>query len=76
MGVPLDQMVVWDPDLPYRRPHAAELRRARLIVWKGHCGVHTRFTVKQIEQFRRAHPGGKVIVHPECTFDVVQAADD
>jgi quinolinate synthase len=38
--------------------------------------VHTRFTVRQIEQFRQMHPGGKVIVHPECTFDVVQAADD
>jgi quinolinate synthase len=51
-------------------------RRARLVLWKGHCGVHTRFTVRQIEQFRQAHPQGRVIVHPECTLDVVNAADD
>ncbi|MGE5834033.1 MAG: quinolinate synthase NadA, partial [Acidobacteriota bacterium] len=50
--------------------------RARLVLWKGHCGVHTRFTVRQIDQFRQAHPRGRVIVHPECTFDVVQAADE
>jgi len=76
MGVPLDQMVVWDPDQPYGGVSRDDLRRARLILWKGHCSVHTRFTVKHIEQFRQAHPGGKVIVHPECTFDVMQAADD
>ncbi len=69
-------MVVWDPDLPYGGLTRDELRAARLILWKGHCSVHTRFSVKHIEQFRAAHPGGKVIVHPECTFDVVQAADD
>ena len=76
MGVPLDQMVVWDPDQPYGGVSRDDLRRARLILWKGHCSVHTRFTVKHIEQFRKQHPAGKVIVHPECTFDVVQAADD
>ena len=76
MGVPLDEMVVWDPDLPNGGLSAAALRNARLILWKGHCSVHTRFTVKQIEQFRAANPAGRVIVHPECTFDVVQAADD
>jgi quinolinate synthase len=76
MGVPLDEMVVWDPDVPYGGVDRAALAKAKLILWKGHCGVHTRFTVKQIEQFRAAHPSGRVIVHPECTFDVVQAADD
>jgi quinolinate synthase len=76
MGVPLDQMVMWDPDVPYGGVSPDELRRARLILWKGHCSVHTRFSVKHIEQFRKQHPNGKVIVHPECTFDVVQAADD
>jgi len=76
MGVPLDQMVMWDPDVPYGGVSPDALRRARLILWKGHCSVHTRFTVKHIEQFRKQHPNGKVIVHPECTFDVVQAADD
>jgi len=76
MGVPLDQMVVWDPDQPFGGLTADALEAAKLILWKGHCSVHTRFSVKQIEQFRAAHPGGRVIVHPECTWDVVQAADD
>jgi quinolinate synthase len=52
------------------------VKQARTILWKGHCSVHTRFTVRQIENFRSRHPAGRVIVHPECTFDVVQAADD
>jgi quinolinate synthase len=76
MGIPLDQMVVWDPDLPFGGVDRAALESARLILWKGHCSVHTRFSVRQIDQFRQANPGGKVIVHPECTFDVMQAADD
>ena len=76
MGVPLDQMGIWDPDLPFGGLTPDAIRQARLLLWQGHCSVHTRFTVRQIEQFRQAHPGGKVIVHPECTFDVVQAADD
>jgi len=44
-------------------------------LWKGHCSVHKRFTVRQIEKARREYPGINVIVHPECEFDVVQAAD-
>jgi quinolinate synthase len=69
-------MAVWDPDLPFGGLTAAEVAAARLILWKGHCSVHTRFSVKQIEQFRKAHPDGRVVVHPECTWDVVQAADE
>jgi quinolinate synthase len=76
MGVPLDEMVVWDPEVPFGGVDPDALRRARLILWKGHCSVHTRFSVRQIERFREAHPGGRVIVHPECTFDVVQTADE
>jgi quinolinate synthase len=76
MGVPLDQMVVWDPDVPFGGVDRLALERARLILWKGHCSVHTRFSVRQIDRFRQANPGGKVIVHPECTFEVVQAADE
>jgi quinolinate synthase len=76
MGVPLDEMVVWDPDLPYGGVSREALHHAKLILWKGHCSVHTRFSVKHIEQFRAAHPNGRVIVHPECTFETVQAADD
>jgi quinolinate synthase len=76
MGVPLEQMVVWDPDLPFGGLSADALRQARLILWKGHCSVHTRFSVRQIEHFRRTYPHGRVIVHPECTWEVVQAADE
>ncbi len=75
MGVPLDDMVVWDPDLPGGGLTTEQVRAARMILWKGHCSVHTRFTVAQIERLRAAHPDVRVIVHPECTWDVVQAAD-
>jgi quinolinate synthase len=75
MGVPLDRMVVWDPNEMWGGLQADEVKNARLILWKGHCSVHTRFTVQQIDAFRKKYPDGKVIAHPECTFDVVQAAD-
>ena len=76
MGVPLDQMVVWDPDEIWGGLQPADVEHARIILWKGHCSVHTRFTTRQIENIRREHPGVRVIVHPEVPWDVVQAADD
>jgi len=76
LGVPLDQMVVWDPNEIWGGLEPDAVRRARIILWKGHCSVHTRFTVRQIENIRKEHPGVRVIVHPEVTWDVVQAADD
>ena len=76
MGVPLDQMVVWDPNEPCGGLTPDEIRQARIILWKGHCSVHVRFTVRQIEHLRAQHPGLRVIVHPEVPWDVVQAADD
>ena len=76
MDVPLEQMVVWDPDLANGGLRSDELGSARIILWKGHCSVHTRFTVPQVTHVRRIHPNVRVIVHPECTWDVVQAADD
>src|SRR3954470_13594874 len=76
MGVPLDQMVVWDPNEIWGGLEPDAVKRARIILWKGHCSVHTRFTVRQIEQLRAQHPGVRVIVHPEVPWDVVQAADD
>lgn len=75
MGIPLDEMVVWD----WRRPlggNAPEaLAPARVILWKGHCSTHQRFSVEQIERARAERPGVKVIVHPECSREVVAAAD-
>jgi quinolinate synthase len=76
MGVPLDQMVVWDPHQPFGGLTRDEVEAARLILWKGHCSVHVRFSAKQIAAVRAEHPGVRVIVHPEVPFDVVQAADD
>ena len=75
LGVPLDRMVVWDPHEVGGALTSQQARDAKLLLWKGHCSVHTRFTVAQIDAFRKKHPEGKVIAHPECTFDVVQAAD-
>src|SRR3954463_2956278 len=75
LGVALDRMVVWDPHEVGGGLTAQQARDAKLMLWKGHCSVHTRFTVAQIDAFRKKHPGGKVVAHPECTFDVVQAAD-
>jgi quinolinate synthase len=76
MGVPLDDMVVWDPNEIWGGLEPDAVKRARIILWKGHCSVHTRFTVRQIESLRARHPGLRVIVHPEVTWEVVQAADD
>ena len=76
MGVPLDEMVVWDPNEIFGGLDPDAVKRARIVLWKGHCSVHTRFTVRQIEYLRAQHPGIRVIVHPEVPWDVVQAADD
>ena len=76
LGVPLDQMVVWDPNEIWGGLEPDAVKRARMILWKGHCSVHERFTVRQIENIRAQHPGVRVIVHPEVPWDVVQAADD
>jgi quinolinate synthase len=76
LGVPLDQMVLWDPGEIWGGLDPEAVRQARIILWKGHCSVHTRFTVRQIEAIRAQHPGVRVIVHPEVTWEVVQAADD
>jgi quinolinate synthase len=76
MGVPLDEMVVWDPNEVWGGLEVEQVRKAKLILWKGHCSVHTRFTVAQIDAFRKQYPAGRVVAHPECTLDVVRAADD
>jgi quinolinate synthase len=75
LGVPLDRMAVWDPHEIHGGLTPDEAKHAKLLLWQGHCSVHTRFTVQQIDAFRKKHPEGKVIAHPECTFDVVQASD-
>ncbi|MBW8861417.1 MAG: quinolinate synthase NadA, partial [Acidobacteria bacterium] len=76
LGVPLDEMLVWDPNEIWGGHEPDAVKQARMLLWKGHCSVHARFTVRQIEQLRAQHPGLRVIVHPEVPWDVVQAADD
>jgi quinolinate synthase len=75
MGYPLDEMVVWDPKLDLGGNDAVKLREADFVLWKGHCSVHALFRPEHVEQVRRDHPGMKVIVHPECRWEVVQQAD-
>ena len=74
-GIPTDEMVVWDPFLPLGGNTPEALQAAKLILWKGYCSVHARFSVEQIAAARAEHPGVNVIVHPECRLEVVQAAD-
>jgi quinolinate synthase len=74
-GIPQDQMVVWDPFQPMGGNTEEELLNARVILWKGYCSVHARFSVEQIEKARADYPDVNVIVHPECRVEVVQAAD-
>jgi len=74
-GIPLDRMVVWDPFKELGGNSVEELRRARLILWKGHCSVHGRFKPWHVDQVRAEVPGIKVLVHPECVYEVVQKSD-
>jgi quinolinate synthase len=76
MGVPLEAMAVWDPGEIWGGLDPETVSRSRMLLWKGHCSVHTRFTVRQIENLRAQHPGIRIIVHPEVPLEVVQAADD
>ncbi|MAF52133.1 MAG: quinolinate synthase [Chloroflexi bacterium] len=75
MGIGLDEMVVWNPFKVLGGNTEEQLSRAKLILWQGHCSVHTRFTVDQIEQAREKHPDVNVVVPPECTMEAVAAAD-
>ncbi len=76
LGVPLDEMIVWDPTLPNGGHDVETVARARVLLWKGHCSVHMGFSVGQIAHWRAERPDIRIIVHPECTFEVVQAADE
>jgi quinolinate synthase len=74
-GIPQEQMVVWDPFQPMGGNTEEELLNAKVILWKGYCSVHARFSVEQIEKARADYPDVNVIVHPECRVEVVQASD-
>jgi quinolinate synthase len=75
LGLALADCVVWDPRQPGGGVAPADLARARVILWKGHCSVHGRFSAEVVDELRVARPGIQVLVHPECTHDVVTRAD-
>jgi quinolinate synthase len=76
MGIPLSEMVVWDPYQINGGLSADRLKAAKVILWKGHCSVHQRFLPEHVDRVRRDEPGMQVIVHPECRWEVCQKADD
>jgi quinolinate synthase len=76
LGLSLQDCVVFDPHKPAGGLDAAQVRAARVILWRGHCSVHGRFSLDAVEAARASIPGVRVIVHPECRYDVVMAADD
>ncbi|MBN6057100.1 quinolinate synthase NadA [Nonomuraea sp. RK-328] len=75
MGMSLDDCVVWNPHRPGGGLTREQLERARMILWKGHCSVHGRFTAESVDDVRRRVPGVNVLVHPECRHEVVLKAD-
>ncbi len=75
LGIPLEQCVVWNPHKPGGGLTDDELRAARVILWKGHCSVHGRFSAQCVDDVRERVPGVQVLVHPECTHEVVTKAD-
>ena len=75
LAMTLDDCVVWDPRQPGGGVAPEALARARMILWKGHCSVHGRFSADVVDELRVRKPGIKILVHPECTYDVVTRAD-
>jgi quinolinate synthase len=75
MGLTLDDCVVWDPHRPNGGLTVEQLRDARMILWKGHCSVHGRFSAEVVDELRATIPGVQILVHPECTHEVVLKAD-
>jgi quinolinate synthase len=75
MGIPLSEMVVWDPWGLQGGQTKERLVASRMLLWKGHCAVHQRFLPSHVDAVRAKYPGIQVIVHPECRFEVCQKAD-
>jgi quinolinate synthase len=75
LGMTLGDCVVWDPRQPGGGVSPEALAKARMILWKGHCSVHGRFSADVVDELRARKPGIKILVHPECTYDVVTRAD-
>ncbi|MBN8639217.1 MAG: quinolinate synthase NadA [Anaerolineae bacterium] len=75
MGIPLDQMVLWNPFKPFGGLTDEQILNAKIILWAGHCSVHQQFRPDHIDLWRKHHPDINIIVHPECAMEVVDKAD-
>jgi quinolinate synthase len=75
IGIALDEMMAWDPDLELGGLTPEQIRKAKLLLWKGHCSVHQMFQPAHILKFRNQHPNGLVISHPECSYEVCKQSD-
>jgi quinolinate synthase len=75
LGIPKDEVLLWEREKPLGGNTIAQLRKARVILWNGYCTVHMQFTPEQVEMWRKREPGIKIIVHPECRHEVVSLAD-
>jgi quinolinate synthase len=76
LGLRLEDCVIFDPWKPNGGLTDSQLLNSKMILWRGHCSVHGRFTLENVNKVRKEVPGVKVLVHPECTYDVVSAADE
>ena len=74
LGIPLEQMAIWDP-IKQKLELQCGLEDVRVILWKGHCSVHMNFLPKHVENLRDKEPDRQILVHPECTYEVVNASD-
>ncbi|OGR25380.1 MAG: quinolinate synthetase [Desulfobacterales bacterium RIFOXYA12_FULL_46_15] len=75
LSIPADRMLVYDPEKPLGGNSKDDIRKARVFLFKGYCLVHTRFSVDNISDMRKKYPDAKIVVHPECTAEVVKASD-
>lgn len=75
MGIQLDEMIVWDPKKPLGGNTQESIKKAKVILWDGHCHIHTRFRVEHVSKMRKEYPEARIVVHPECTREVVELAD-
>ncbi|MCE9639957.1 MAG: quinolinate synthase NadA [Betaproteobacteria bacterium] len=75
IGIPPDEMMVWDFDEPLGGLTPEQIRKAKVLLWKGHCSVHQMFQVQNVLNFRSRYPEGMVISHPECNFEVCKLSD-
>jgi len=75
LGLSLDDCVVWNPWKPSGGLSDEQIKKAKVILWRGHCSVHGRFSLENVNDVRAKLPGVQVLVHPECQHEVVSAAD-